>query len=507
MLAVSAALLPCHAMAQLQFEELPGRGLPLYHDLARAVAVGDLDGDGDLDMVVANMAGCPSSWCGSDHDRIYQNDGNGTFVETTATALPMDFSGSYAVALGDIDGDGDLDLAIGKGGNHLAYSYGIPVQNRLYLNDGTGAFTDVTSARTPAVADITGAIAFVDVDGDSDLDMVVGNGGDSGPEQNRLYINDGSGTFSDAAAAQLPATNDVTTSVAFGDVDGDGDIDLVFGNDGQNRLCLNDGSGTFVDGTNTHVPVWTDGTNAITLGDVDGDGDPDLAIGNGVTPFEQNRLYLNDGSGVFSDVTATQLPTVGDRTEGVSLADIDGDGDPDLVFGAWGQNRLYLNDGNGTFTDVTATRLPTLSTWWSSRPTVVFADIDDDGDPDLFWGDRLLVNHARHIDTPLGAREGHNYQLELYARGVSPGAVAVFPFVSFGAASLPIPPLGTLRIDAAAAFALPPALVPQPSGLASRSIFIPPNSGLVGITIHAQALWVQGTTLRLTNATADVIQP
>ena len=503
MLAACAAILPGIATAQLQFEELPGRGLPLFHDLAGAVAVGDIDGDGDTDMIVANMLTCTTpSWCGSDHDRVYKNDGNGTFVDVTLTSLPMDFSGSYAVALGDIDGDGDLDMVIGKSA----------AQNQLYLNDGTGAFSNVTAARLPSVSDTTDALAFGDIDGDGDLDMVVGNGGINGAEQNRLYVNDGTGTYSDVTATQLPVDNDVTTCIALGDVDDDGDLDIVAGAGhqylaSQNRIYLNNGTGMFADATNTHMPVWMDGTNAIALKDLDGDNDLDLVVGNGAGPFEQNRLCLNDGAGVFSDVTATHMPTVADWTQGVALADVDGDGDPDLVFGSYWQKRLYLNDGTGTFTDVTATRLPTLSTWWSSRSTVVFADIDDDGDPDLFWGDRLLVNHARHIDTPSGAREGHNYQLDLYARGVSPGAVTVFPFVSFGAANLPAPPLGTLRIDAGAAFALPTALIPQPAGIASVNVFIPPNSGLVGTTLHAQALWVQGTELRLTNATADVIQP
>ena len=508
MLAVSAAILPGIATAQVQFEELPGRGLPLFHDLAGAVAVGDIDGDGDLDLVVVNMAACamPGGWCGSDHDQVYKNDGNGAFVETTAMSLPMDPSGSYAVALGDIDGDGDLDLAIGKGGHHTAYSYGIPVQNRLFRNDGTGTFTDITTAHLPTVADITSAIAFADVDGDSDLDMVVGNGGDYGAEQNRLYLNDGSGTFTDATASQFPATHDVTASAAFGDVDGDGDFDLVFGNGGQNRLYLNNGSGMFMDATNTRLPAWADGTTAVDLRDVDGDSDLDIVVANGSASAEQNRLYINDGAGVFLDATATRLPAVADSSAGVALDDIDGDGDPDIVFGSIQQNRLYRNDGTGMFTDVTALHMPTAWNAWG-RSTVVFGDIDDDGDSDLFWGERLLVNHARHIETPFDAREGHNYQLDLYAHGVTPGAVAAFPFVSFGAANLPVPPLGTLRIDAGTAVALPPALIPQPAGIASVSVFIPPNSGLIGATIHAQALWVQGSELRLTNATADVIQP
>lgn len=146
--------------------------------------------------------------------------------------------------------------------------------------------------------------------------------------------------FADLGKRHLPADLDQTRAFAFGDVDGDGDLDLVVGNWGQqNRLYLNSGAGTFTDVTASRMPVDGDNTTSLVLGDVDGDGDLDLVIGN----FQQqNRLYRNDGTGTFTAATTVPLPLDSDRTTSVAMGDVDGDGDLDLVFGNFLQNRLYL---------------------------------------------------------------------------------------------------------------------------------------------------------------------
>src|SRR5262245_9439228 len=139
--AVLAALAQS-APAQLQFDELGKRGLPPDRDDTRAVARGDVDGDGDLDVVFGNW-GQPSRLC--------LNDGSGIFSDATAARMPVPGPiYTMAVALGDVDGDGDLDLVLGGYGQ----------QSRLYLNDGTGTFTDATAARMPVRIDATWAMAF-----------------------------------------------------------------------------------------------------------------------------------------------------------------------------------------------------------------------------------------------------------------------------------------------------------------------------------------------------------
>ncbi|MCP4963860.1 MAG: hypothetical protein GY926_01350, partial [bacterium] len=319
---------------------------------SRSVVLGDVDGDGDLDIAVGNDGSA---------NRIYLNAGAGTFTDS---GQALGSGNSRSLALGDVDGDGDLDLAVGNYSNQA---------NRIYLNDGAGTFTDSGQALGSSNSYST---ALGDVDGDGDLDLAVGNYS----QANRIYLNDGAGAFTDSGLS-LGSYN--SRSVALGDVDGDGDLDFaVANNSNANRIYLNDGAGAFTD---SGQALGSAGSRSIALGDVDGDGDLDLAVGNG--SGQGNRIYLNDGAGAFTD--SGQAIGSGD-SHSVALGDVDGDGDLDLaVVNYSGEaNRIYLNDGAGAFTD-SGQALGSGNSW-----SVALGDVDGDGDLDFAVANYGQANHV-----------------------------------------------------------------------------------------------------------------
>jgi FG-GAP-like repeat len=196
------------------------------------------------------------------------------------------------------------------------------------------------------------------------------------------YWNDGTAHFT---AAPFTFPDSKSNAVITADINGDNWPDVLFGNDGQNRIFINDQSGGFVEETDSRLPAIEDLSQDLALADVDGDGDLDLFAGN----EDGNRLLLNNGSGVFSDVTLDRLPQgLNMETRKAIFADVDLDGDQDVYLcnvafipGKDRQNRLYLNDGNGFFTDATATHLPAEL---KHSLDAVFVDINNDGDLDLF---------------------------------------------------------------------------------------------------------------------------
>ncbi len=323
------------------------------------LAVDDLDGDGDADLLRP---------CYGTQDELYLNDGTGTFSAATATGLPPDAAYSLGIALGDVDADGDLDVALASDS-----VIGSTAAVRLYLNSGNASFTDVSQARLPAQRGVGRDVRFLDAEGDGDLDLVTAD-----PLQ--LWINDGSGSFMEKAAA-LPSAGPFVR-LAVGDLDGDGDEDLIADDSSIGVALDNDGAATF--SARSLPPVFGYGDFGETrLVDADGDGDLDVlyARGSQYTPGSRDRFLRNDGNWQFVDVSATALPPRDGVTYAVAVGDADGDGDADVVVGGVARDELWLNDGAGVFAMATGGRLP--PPMQATAQTATAADLDGDGDRDL----------------------------------------------------------------------------------------------------------------------------
>ncbi|MEQ8768841.1 MAG: VCBS repeat-containing protein [Planctomycetota bacterium] len=343
------------------------------HTASTDVDFGDLDGDGDLDLVLAGS-----------RIVLLQNRA-GTFRSPMPPAGPLslgqarpfgtlpDNGPSRNVALGDVDADGDIDLFVAGGfeGSTLR-------PNALYLNRGNGTFRKDTSFlyTTHAVSDAD----FADIDGDGDLDLILagGTGGHGAAylDSVLLLVNQGGAQGGvigqlqlDAAFASLPSNApNINEALAVGDIDHDGDLDLF--------VARSDSAG-LVDGV----------------------------------PGEPNVLYLNDGTGTFSDASANLpvLSSEGDRSYGADFADFDGDGYLDLFvandifsLGAEFSGDLMINrgtaqpgffddrpcdlgrdDGNGLSCSVPGPCNPLDYTFTGIRLGLAVGDVDGDGDPDI----------------------------------------------------------------------------------------------------------------------------
>jgi hypothetical protein len=356
----------------LRFTDVTARSGLGLHAYGMGAAVADYDNDADLDLLVTTF--------GPEH--LFRNNGDGTFVDVTADAGVSDPLWSTSAAFFDYDRDGDLDLYVANyldftiAGNKLCYdTVGArdycsprayrPVPDRLYRNEGSGRFVNVTEAAGIARSDGAGlGVVVGDYDQDGWLDAYVAN--DATP--NLLWINRRDGTFRDegllsGAALNAAGNPEGSMGIASGDFDADADEDLFVTNIAGETFVLyeNDGRGNFADvraqrGLARPTAAFTGfGTDWF---DYDNDGWLDLFVTNGAVniieaqrgdprPFRmKNQLFRNTGAARFEETSARGGPAF-DRAEigrGVAFGDIDNDGDTDVVVtNNGGPVRLLLN--------------------------------------------------------------------------------------------------------------------------------------------------------------------
>ena len=414
--------------ARLEFQHVDGSSGRRYflETVGSGAAFFDYDNDGLLDIYFVNSADLPGSHSPTPPiNRLYHNNGDGTFTDLTEQAGVGDTGYGAGCAVADYDNDGDLDLYVTNFG-----------ANVLYRNNGDGTFTDVT--QHAGVGDNRWSLgcAFADYDNDGFVDLYVTNyiafdfethidctqkgvptycppeSFEGSPDT--LYRNNGDGTFTDVTThAGVYNKDGKGMGVVFGDYDNDGDVDCYVGNDaGENFLYQNRGDGTFTNvgwmaGVEADENGNVQGTMGVDFGDYDNDGLLDLIAVN----YQQqpNALYRNDNGSFFTDVSfvaglADSLPYVG---WGADFFDVDNDGDKDLLIANGHlqdtveqydgtttypqQNHLLINNGQGRFVNAAMNAGSGLQARRVSRGLAT-GDYDNDGDLDV------LISNAN--DTP-----------------------------------------------------------------------------------------------------------
>jgi hypothetical protein len=365
-------------------------------------AWGDYNNDGKLDILLTGSM----DYGGSNNiARVYRNDGDSTFTDINAGLTGVYLSSG---AWGDYDNDGDLDILL------IGYSESgsnTPI-SRIYRNNGDNTFSDIDAGLTGVG---NGSVAWGDYNNDGYLDILL-TGDPKGAFISKIYRNNGNGTFTDINANLLGVDY---SSVAWGDYDNDCDLDILLTGDpfyGHiTKLYRNEGDDSFSE-IATNLPDIS--ASSVAWGDYDNDGDLDIVL-SGYNGEYISRVYRNDGNGTFTDIEAG-LP--GAVTGSVAWGDYDNDGNLDILSSGRGSeggdsfSRVYRNYGESIFGDIEAGLTNIEGSY------VAWGDYDNDSDldilqtgrneicnTDLYRNDTTYQNPVPSAPTNLSISAADNY--------------------------------------------------------------------------------------------------
>ncbi len=459
------------------------RELPL-EALGNAPTAGDVNHDGRTDLAVLVEIPTPTV-------RFATNDGFGRFTWTSLVCTnPCPSLANRIPHLVDVDGDGFDDLYLAMSQDVVTVA--APYDDYVLRNNHNGTFTLIQTFSQGGNAWV---LKDADLDGDGDRDLVIGRRntlGANGPDAQSVIMRNNGAGFDPPIPLGI-ARNTVDISIF--DADGDLDLDILQTN-GQTLLQpaqpailhLNNGSGVFTPGAFSAV-----GTDTGEAADLDGDGDMDIVI--------DLNLYQNNGSGTFALVGAlpsTAVTPFQTSAHARGLVDIDGDGDVDCV----DATHIWRNAGGGFFPSYEPLVLNTgqfsLGAALGSNG-IILRDFDRDGDPDLIGvGPRLDKNLTRQLANLVEPRPGRNTSLEFFG----PASDTFALFLAGATNDFAVPPYGTVFLDFVT-LSGPINLPLNGQGRGSLPFAVPPGPGLVGLSAHWQALVL--SQVRLTNLTTTTV--
>ena len=342
----------------------PLRAAPAYAagTSPASVVVADLDGDGTLDAVITDSGYAGNSGTKPGGVDVLLGRGGGAFAD--ATAYPIGITVAAGV-VGDVDGDGRLDVAVSD----------VETESVDVLLNRGGPLATPTSYMVSGYARF---LAMRDFDGDGWPDIAFAGSGIG------VLMNDRHGSFSPGAS--YPATMWTATSVAAGDLDGDGNLDLVVTHDALVDVWLNNGDGSFAAPRSNVVGL---GATSATVGDLDGDGRPEIAVAN--ADAGTVSVLFNLGHGAFAasvDYAVAANPTA------LVLGDLNADGKAELAVASDGSIDVLVNAGDGTFG-------PPVTFAAATASSLVLGDVNGDGLADLLLVGRtgclVLINDSRDV--------------------------------------------------------------------------------------------------------------
>ena len=356
----------------------------------------DIDGDGDEDLFM----------CDKDRDRpnrVYRNNNDGTFTKDLTTGLSDYTSKTSSAMFGDYDNDGDEDCYILNT---------MEAKCRLWNNDGTGNFTKVTGVGLPEIPQYFMCGAWVDIDNDGYLDMILASYFET--EFHQVYKNKGDGTFQRDRNCAIAKSKSRASSLSICDINNDGLPDVFFpnGDSSTNFLFINKGGFEFSKLDTGEIVNDINSSVACTWGDYDNDGYQDCYVVN--ASQQKNCLYKNNKNGTFSKVTSTVTTDKEQHTQGANWFDCDNDGDLDLlVTNDQGKNELYENDGASSFTRSTERTFLTYDCGGTISASI--SDYNRDGKQDVYFNNRSKQSNRLYKNE----RSNSNKHLNIKLKGTN----------------------------------------------------------------------------------------